>query len=366
MRRPAMTAMRSAILLALAALLLIPAASAQAKAHRGFVGMVDDVLLDGSANMRGRDLRGMAHARVGTLREQFDWARIERSPGVYDFADYDAFMASAAAYRIRVLPVLFNPPDFASRRPRRHAHRGVYPPKRNADMARFAAAMVRRYGPDGAFWKEHPGLPAVPVHAWQVWNEPNIPVYWRGGVNARAYTKLLRTVGAAIKKENPGAEVITAGIPNSNTGQPFAKFVRGIYRAGGRSAFDALSIHPYARNYRGTVAGVRYARRLMNRHGDRAGRIWVTELGWSSSGPRSAFRVGRRGQARQVSAALRALARRRRSLRLDGVIYYKWRDTRRTRRQHDFFGLHTGLNSWRAHPKPALARFRRAARAVTR
>lgn len=264
------------------------------------------------------------------------------------------------------MPVLSHAPSFRSSRPARGARRGLYPPKRNADMAAFTRVLVRRYGPDGTLWKDRPDLPRMPIHSWQIWNEPNVPVYWASGPSPSKYTRLLRVVGKAIEQEDPKAEIVTAGIPQTNTGISFQRFVTGIYRAGGRSAFDTLGLHAYSSTARGTLGAARLARGLMNRHHDRRGALWITEVGWASGGPRSAFRVGRKGQAQRVRGALLGLAARRRSLRLRGVVYYKWRDSRRLRDERDFFGLHTGLVSTSGQPKPAYHTFKRVANKLTR
>ena len=46
------------------------------------------------------------------------------------------------------MPVLFNPPGF--RRP--HRGRAACPPRRMATFARFAKAVVHRYGRRGTLW----------------------------------------------------------------------------------------------------------------------------------------------------------------------------------------------------------------------
>ena len=43
----------------------------------------------------------------------------------------------------------------------------------------FLQMAVKRYGPGGSYWTlhyklDHPGKRAVPIKAWQVWNEPNL------------------------------------------------------------------------------------------------------------------------------------------------------------------------------------------------
>ena len=339
--------------------------TAGARVPRGFVGLVDDELIGASPAARRAALRAEGSAGAGTLRQTFDWADIERHPGRYDLSAYDSLVAEAAAAGLRVLPVLSHPPGFRSSRPRRHARRGVYPPRRYSDMARFAAVLARRYGPGGTLWKERPDVPLRPIRSWQVWNEPNLTVYWASGVSPRGYTRLLRTVGRAIKRVDRGAEILTAGLPQSRLGMSFERFVTGIYGAGGRSAFDTLAVHPYARGSRGVLGAARLARRLMDRNGDRGAHIWITELGWATGGPQSAFRVGSSGQASRIRGTLLGLARLRSRLLLRGIVYYKWRDTR-ARKGRDFFGNHTGLLEANGRRKPGYYAFWRAARWLRR
>jgi len=202
------------------------------------------------------------------------------------------------------------------------------------------------------------------IRAWQIWNEPNLRAYWPRGPNPRSYTRLLRAARKGIKRADRGAEIVTAGLPNSRLATiSYSRFISRMYRSGGRRAFDTLAIHPYAPTAGGAVRLVRRVRRLMNRHGDRRGRLWVTEIGWATGGPPSRFRTSRRGQARRIGAALRSLYRARKRLRLRGVIYYNWHDLKPYPPLYqDFFGLHTGLLDSRDGAKPSLGSFGRAAR----
>ena len=316
-------------------------------AHAGvpadFIGLTAEDVSIGDSDYRATAWREQKEAGAGIVRITFDWTQIEPEADSYDFTAYDEEVAAAAENGMRVLPVLANPPRFWERRPAGSHRRGTYPPDPGA-MARFAAALVGRYGPDGTLFAERPELRRVPIRSWQIWNEPNLPVYWLPRPNPRRYVGLLRTVGSAIHAADPRAEVVSAGLPESRSGMSFARFVKGMYRAGGRGAFDTFAVHPYARTERGVVGAVRLARKLARRHGDRRRRVWVTEIGWSSSGPRSPFKAGPRGQAKRIRATLKALARRRKRLRVRGVVYYNWRDYPfNVARGRDFFGLHTGL-----------------------
>jgi polysaccharide biosynthesis protein PslG len=345
---------------------LLAAAPAQGRVSREFLGMYNDDLIEAGPDYRDGALAGQARVGVGLLRQNFDWGRIERSPGRYDLRAYDEIVAAAAERRIRVMPVLFGAPAFRSSRPARGARRGAYPPRRFSEMGDFAAVLVRRYGPGGSLWRERPRLRALAIRNWQVWNEPNLRAYWASGVSPRQYRRLLSAVGGAIKRLDRRAEIVTAGLPQSRLGMSFQRFVGRLYRAGGKRAFDTLAVHPYARGASGTIGAAKLARRLMKRYGDGRARIRITEVGWSSGGPRSSFRAGSRGQASRIRRTLLGLAARRKRLRLRGVVYYKWRDTRLHSGIRDFWGLHTGLLRAGGSRKPAYHAFRRAARRLRR
>ena len=316
----------------------------------------------GHPGYRERGLARIRGAGVGLIRQTFDWAGIERRPRRYSLHAYDRFVVSAAERGLQVLPILFNPPAFRSSAPERGARRGTYPPRRPAEMGRFAALLVDRYGPSGSLWRARPGVRRLPIRSWQVWNEPSVSAYWPSGPDAGEYAALLRAVGAAIKRRDPGAEIVTAGIPASSSGVPLLRYVDDLYLAGAGSAFDVLAIHAYARDPDDVLAAVEEARGAMRRRGDARKPMWITELGWASDGPPSEFTVGAGRQAAHIDRTLRALTAARARLGLRGVVYYGWRDGRPYEGGRDFWGLHTGLLDLRGRPKPALASFEAAVR----
>src|SRR3954447_26944130 len=99
--------MRFALVLGMGVLALAPATAAAVP--RSFVGLYDE----GAGG-----LADQARLGVGIVRQPFDWSRVERSPGQYDFSVYDDYVAKAAAAGISVLPILSRPPEFRSSRPR--------------------------------------------------------------------------------------------------------------------------------------------------------------------------------------------------------------------------------------------------------
>ena len=153
----------------------------------------------------------------------------------------------------------------------------------------FIAELAARYGHGGSFWSAHPELPYLPFSDWEVWNEPNLKGDWGGKrPNPRQFVRLLRLTRSGLDRSDPSARIGIGGIfppPRPRYGVSLKNFLQGIYRVrGARQAFDAVAIHPYASRPKGVLASTREARRIMNRHRDRATPLWITELGWTTGG----------------------------------------------------------------------------------
>jgi hypothetical protein len=96
----------------------------------------------------------------------------------------------------------------------------------------------------------------------------------------------------------------------------------------------------------------------MRRARDRKAKIWITEIGWGDSGPPHRFIVGSLGQARRIRSSFSTIRKLRRKLRLRGLVYYSWRDSRPYPPEYrDMWGLHTGLLDIHGRPKPAFGAF---------
>lgn len=359
------------LLLALFALLAAPAAAAERSVPFGWLGVTVDgpVRADDAGEWNKMSRAGVESVRVALrwlelqpyaeqpLVPAEDQARFRDVRGVpTDFSSFDGFVAAAAARRMEVLPVVQLPPFWASIRPGDLAA----PPRDPAAFARFMTALVERYGPDGAFWRERPDLPRVPIGAWQIWNEPNISLYWSEQPFAPTFVPLLRAAAQAVRQADPGATVVLAGLTNTSW-----EDLPRLYDAGARGAFDAVAVHPYTRRPRDVVRIVGLIREEMRARGDGALPIWVTELSWPSArGHLSSpipIVVGEAAQALRLRAALRQLARARKSLGIARVFWYTWLSQEGGQSIFDWSGLRR-VRAGRNVPTPALFLFRRVAR----
>lgn len=355
-------------LLAVCALLVLTvlaaATPAQAKLPRAFFGVVSEDVFAGEYSYQRPTLAQQRHSGVRLLRQNFDWRHIERERGEFDFSVTDRFVLNAAKEHIEVMPLLFGEPEWATSRPPGNTDRATFPPYRVGDFGAFATAVAKRYGRDGTLWEEHPDVKSRPVRAYQVWNEPNLPIYWGGRPSPKRYAALLRATHRALHEVDERAQVVTAGLPKSKKGMSLRSYVKKLYRAGARPAIDVLGVNPYSPSLKGIEKQLREARGALPKRA-RKTPLWITEIGWASGGPPTkGRRVGMEAQAKLVTRVFRNLAKKRKQWRLKGIVYFAWRDAPVYPGGKDFWGLHTGLYAIDGTPKPAADAMHRVTRSL--
>jgi polysaccharide biosynthesis protein PslG len=178
------------------------------------------------------------------------------------------------------------------------ANTNMWVPPVPADFATFCKSVVTRYASKG-------------VHTYEVWNEPNNTTFWSTGVDAAQYTAVLKAAYPAIKAADSASTVLAGGMCPCAVAP--ITFLQGMYAAGARGFFDALSLHPYT--YPATPdAGIRWQeinnttpsiRSVMAANGDSALQVWITEFGAPTSQYSNA--VTEAQQASQLIQAITAV-----------------------------------------------------------
>ncbi len=336
----------------LAALALAPAAGA-APLPRGFFGVVPQ------GELAGRDF-GRMQGVVGSLRVAVYWPAVEPARGELDFSALDAVVTGAAARGIEVLPFVYGSPGWLTADPAESPLRAA---GGGAAWSSFLAALVDRYGPRGSVWRD--AGRRLPIRAWQIWNEPNFPLFWRPRPSAPGYARLLKRSAATLRALDPGATVIAAGVAPVEDGPLPWRYLASLYRVPGvRRAFDVAALHPYSSSLAGVEYEIRRTRRVMARAGDGRTRLLIGELGVASAAEvPTAFDLGRTGQARYVERALRLLLERRRAWRLAGVDWFSWQDAPAWERSCSFC-QYSGLVDVGGQPKPSWSAFKRFVKSV--
>lgn len=297
----------------------------------------------------------MANGGVTYVRRVFNWREVQpREDGAYDWTKYDRFMQRAALHGITVLPIIVGSPSYVTKFAGKQ-------PRTAADLQRFSSfvtALVDRYGNDGSFWQLGALLPTAEVTWWQVWNEPNLQNFWAGELRPDRYVSFLARTRAAIKRGDPSAKIVTAGMPETKDNLPMSQYLRGMYRDKRFEGLaDAVAVHSYARNAAGVEAVIELQRRIMRQAGDAKTPVWVTEMGWASSGPSGALVKDEEGQARLLTQTFDRLSRDRSKLNLGPTFWYDWRDARVASGVSGHFSQFTGLFERDREPKPSWSAF---------
>lgn len=212
-----------------------------------------------------RALASAAAAGLGLARVAPLWELTEPEPPRggrhrYDWRYADFIARELAGHGFRWVAVLAFAPPWASVEPGalHAAPRGV------AQYAAYAAAVARRYR----------GV----ISAFEVWNEEDLPVFWRPTPDPVAYAKLYAATRAAIHRVDPGVPVLIGGLAG---GHP-AYVTRLLGQPELQGQVDGLAIHPYAATPVRMLAQVRAYRLQLAARGFSSVPLYVTEYGWSS------------------------------------------------------------------------------------
>ena len=113
---------------------------ASGRLPRDFFGIVTEDVLAAPRELPDRTLDQQASMGIGLVRQTFDWATIERKPGVYDLTALRRLVAALAAHHMRLIwPCCSIRPSSARAARRRARSRAPTPRAGCNDMATFAA-----------------------------------------------------------------------------------------------------------------------------------------------------------------------------------------------------------------------------------
>jgi len=220
---------------------------------------------------------GATVARADALWEAGEPTAPQGGVHHYDWSFDDSIATALAAHGLRWLPIV----DYSA--PWAQSLSGVdhSPPSSAADYAEYAAALAARYGPGGSFWKEHSSLAQQPTEAYEIWNEPDNPAFWKPAPDPAAYAALYQQARAAIDVVQPGAQVLVGGLTHP------ASFLEAMVRASPPLAtqLDGVAVHPYGPGPRAVLANVRAARSALDSLGLARVPLYVTEFGWTTAPP---------------------------------------------------------------------------------
>jgi hypothetical protein len=248
----------------------------------------------------------------------------------YDWSFDDQIAAALASHGLRWLPIVDYTAGWAQSIPGQDKS----PPRSSATYAAYAAALAARYGAGGSFWRQHPGLPALPVQEFEIWNEPDDPAFWAPAPDPGRYGELYAAARAAIKAVDPAAVSLVGGLLHG------PRFLAGMLAAdpGLRPQIAAVAIHPYAGTPSAVLGNVVQARRALDSLGLAAAPLYVTEFGWTTHPPGAVSYLPERLRPGYIADTVQRLASS--GCGIAAVVLYTWVTPERDPVQsQDWFGI---------------------------
>ncbi len=228
----------------------------------------------------------------------------DQNDPAYDWAAYDTIVDAAAKRGARILMTVWGTPAWAADPAAPRSTR--FPdfsrrPRRAGDYGNFAYALASRYTPRG-------------VRDWEMWNEPNIPLFLRPqfakvrgqwvNVSAGTYSAMAKSFYANVKQVDADSRIaglVTAPAgdqcPSSCPGSADARtspsgFLAALSTSGLRPPMDVVSHHPYPittprdTNFAGSSYRDLYNLDRFQTEVDRTylrgKRLWLTEFGFAT------------------------------------------------------------------------------------
>lgn len=228
--------------------------------------------------LRNRELDTAQQSGARWLRVDIDWSAIEPNQGRFDWTATDRVVRAARDRGLMVLGLLTYTPRWAQ-----DSSVGTGDVHSRPASAELFATFARQSA------EHYSGL----VTAWEIWNEPNIALFFQPRPDVAFYADLLRRSYQAIHAVQPQAVVVGGSLapavdtPDGGRIAP-AAFITELYKKGGGASMDAVSIHPYSfpdlpgdgrtADYN-TFQQIPQVHAVMQRFGDGAKLLWLTEFG---------------------------------------------------------------------------------------
>ncbi len=252
---------------------------------------------------KDRVLGLVKEAGFSWIRQQVGWDTLEPSPEQFQFGELDSAIEATTRNDVKVILSIVRAPNWAGI----GATHGL-----PADPNTF-----------GNLMRQIAGRYKGRIAAYEVWNEQNIERETGGGkVLVAPYVATLKAGYLAVKSLDPGAVVIYGGLSPTGINDPGyaiddALFLEQSYQYNNgemRNYFDVLGAHPGShantpdelwpsnppadKNRPWSTHASFYFRRVeniravMEKYGDGAKQIWLTEFGWTTKNQAPGYEYG--------------------------------------------------------------------------
>ena len=228
---------------------------------------------------------------AGWTRWPLYWDRVETDAGEFDWSAYDALVEADTEHGLRSNVILLGVPQFyrdessiaglqepiyADGTDSPGADKTINP---DNYWANFVQQAVARYTPGGALALENDWEPERGITVWEVWNEPDYPLFWSG--SAAEYARMLKIAYLIIHQLDPDATVMVGGLLYPTQNNWLATLLGIIIDDPQHEAnhwyMDAVAVHSYGNAWRSGWLTLYVRQTLIEYEIERP--IWLNESG---------------------------------------------------------------------------------------
>ncbi|MCY3573025.1 MAG: beta-galactosidase [Chloroflexi bacterium] len=235
-------------------------------------------------NHAGKSLDLVRLMSFSHVKQVFAWRDLEPIRGEWHWSAAERILDAAERRELKLVARLGGVPAWA--RPESHGTVKDGPPLDLARWAGYCEKVAQRF--------------AGRVAAYQIWNEPNLSREWGGDKpEPAAYVELLAACSKAIRRVDPQAILISAGLAptgtNDATAMPDDIYFDHLYRNSFQTYINVVGVHapgfvppeigpddPQAAQRWFTFRRVEDLRKIMLRHGDAARQMAILEFGYTT------------------------------------------------------------------------------------
>ena len=158
------------------------------------------------------------------VRTGIPWGCVEKSPGVYDWNEYDKLISTLKTYNIKPMIVIgFNNSIYGAS----NVFTGISTSLQREAFTRFAEKLLARYKNQDI--------------VWEIWNEPNIGEFWKPSPNSKDYALMAKYMLNILRKNFPSEIIIAPALAMPNRGE----FISVCQKYGVFNMTDGVSMHFY-------------------------------------------------------------------------------------------------------------------------
>lgn len=273
----------------------------------------------------------VAAAGIGTVRDEIQWADLEKQPGVYDWSAAVGTPAETDAGLDLLLIAGYGNPLYDG---------GAKPTSAGAitAYASYAAALASRYQGDSA--------------AIELWNEYDLGTGNTTPGTAEDYVAMLKQAAPAIRQAAPGLAILGPGVADLSSG-----YLERTFQLGALDYLDGIVLHPYSYPTSAEALDAQLTRidALVRQYNDGQSKpLWITEHGWPTGTATRAATEADQATNLTKSAAIAA------AHDVSGYFWYDFQNdgTDPTDLEDNFGLIHSADDTLGAYtPKPAYVAY---------